>query len=634
MPEFPTAKGDSSVEGLEAELKTELSDDPGNDPEDDASTEVAAPAARRIRDSVGFAGLGETFSTDEPTELNVSPSTAPSPISASASAPPSSSSSSSSSPRSNAPSVQPTSHSTASTPLEAMHVDEWERTKIFCRQALVIDAAALISAPLIGGDETAKLLMYIGLLIAAAAFVWLLVTMRTAVDYTYSRIFPAALVVGTSVQSGIYFFGVFSPAPAVVLLGIYFFSKGSFAKATSAIYLLCAASQAVIAGLVIGGLIDDLGLVSGQGLELVDKIVVQVIIQLLYLVSFLVARASRDSQLMALTSLEEALRQVGVRDALLEEARGDLNRALRIGDRGRHSGQMVGSFQLGVLIGRGGMGEVYDATHSSNGTNAAVKLLHPAALASDDQLGRFLREIEAISLIEVPEVVRLYEYGNLPDGAPFLIMEKLDGVDLSAHLRDRRRLSPPQIAELIRQIGRGLNAAWELGIVHRDIKPQNLFRLKSRGPSGVRWKVLDFGVSKLANSGGTLTRGHVVGTPGYMAPEQARGEEVDARADLYALAVIAYRSLTGRPAYSAKDVPTTMYEVVYGTPHRPSDVAPNLHPDVDLALAIGLAKSPADRFGDPTELANAIEVAAKGELPERYRSRARALLADKPWKEG
>jgi len=118
-----------------------------------------------------------------------------------------------------------------------------------------------------------------------------------------------------------------------------------------------------------------------------------------------------------------------------------------------------------------------------------------------------------------------------------------------------------------------------------------------------------------------------------MAPEQARGEEVDARADLYALAVIAYRSLTGRPAYSAKDVPATMYEVVYGSPLRPSDIAPNLNEGIDLALAVGMAKKPSDRFADPEEFARVLEQAAAGELPERIRHRAEKLLAANPWKD-
>jgi serine/threonine-protein kinase len=232
-------------------------------------------------------------------------------------------------------------------------------------------------------------------------------------------------------------------------------------------------------------------------------------------------------------------------------------------------------------------------------------------------------------MLDAPEVVRLLDYGEFADGAPFLVMEKLDGRDLASVLRERRRLSGPAVTRLIREVGRGLAVAWDLGIVHRDIKPQNLFRHEGETAT---WKILDFGVSKLATTHGTLTQGHVVGTPGYMAPEQARGEDVDYTADLYALAVIAYRSLTGRPAFSGKDVPTTMYEVVYGMPGRPSDMA-DLDPDIDLALAVGMAKSPADRFASPEALASAIEKALVGELPERIRIRGAKLLGVNPWKE-
>ena len=515
-------------EQLESQAEGDAETLSASAPEGDA-TAVAVPAAGRIRESempVGSAWESPTPDRESSQDLSTRQRRT-----------------------SHATSVQGT-HATASMPLEAMRIDEWERTRHFCRQALVIAGAAFFAGPLLGGDETAKIVMYGGLLAGMSALVWLIVALRTVEAYTVRLIFPAALVLGVAVQTGIYFFGIFSPAPALVLLGIYFFSKGSFANTTAAIYGLCAFSLALLGGLIIAGVIDDRGLISGAHLERHEQLIVVGIVQLLYLVSFLVARGARRSQLMALTKLEEALRQVGVREALLEEAQGDLKRAMRIGDAGRHSGQVVGGFKLGVLIGRGGMGEVYEAVHVETDLVAAVKLLHPAALASADQLGRFIREIKAVAAIEAPEVVSVYEFGNLADGAPYLVMEKLDGVDLSTYLRKRRRMPPKHVIELVRQVGRGLTAAWEQGIVHRDIKPQNLFRVGS-GKS-VRWKVLDFGVSKLATTSGTLTQGHVVGTPGYMAPEQAKGLEVDKRADLYALAVIAYRALTGRPAYSAK----------------------------------------------------------------------------------
>ena len=178
--------------------------------------------------------------------------------------------------------------------------------------------------------------------------------------------------------------------------------------------------------------------------------------------------------------------------------------------------------------------------------------------------------------------------------------------------------------------GAGLSVAAAKGIVHRDIKPQNLFLAEGGNGAPPTWKVLDFGVSKLADHGGTLTRGHVVGTPGYMAPEQARGQQVDHRADIYALAAIAYRALTGHPPFTGKDVPSTLYDVVYKMPRRPSALV-DLPEEVDAVLAIGMAKRPEDRFADGAALADALDAALRGDLPDGLRRRAEALEAVQPW---
>src|SRR5205823_10091321 len=129
----------------------------------------------------------------------------------------------------------------------------------------------------------------------------------------------------------------------------------------------------------------------------------------------------------------------------------------------------------------------------------------------------------------------------------------------------------------------------DAGVVHRDLKPANVFAASTGGT--VTWKILDFGVSKVFAPDATLTAGQVVGTPGYMAPEQARGESVDRRADVYALGVIAYRLLTGRPAVMPGDVPQMLHEVVFRMPPQPSTLA-NIPPPIEAVLAIALAKSP------------------------------------------
>ncbi len=173
----------------------------------------------------------------------------------------------------------------------------------------------------------------------------------------------------------------------------------------------------------------------------------------------------------------------------------------------------------------------------------------------------------------------------------------------------------------------GLESARAAGIVHRDLKPHNIFFAEEADMR--RWKILDFGVSKSGGSG-TLTQGHVIGTPAYMAPEQARGESVDHRADVYSLAAILYRAVTGHPAFTGKDVPTTLYEVVYRVPTQPTLLA-QLPVDIDRVLALGLAKRAADRFETALELARWFAAAVESSLDPAQRRRADELIARQPW---
>jgi serine/threonine-protein kinase len=219
------------------------------------------------------------------------------------------------------------------------------------------------------------------------------------------------------------------------------------------------------------------------------------------------------------------------------------------------------------------------------------------------------------------------EIGDESSPIPYLAMERLRGEDLAQILRRKARLDREAAIDLLRQVGRGVQAAAAAGIVHRDLKPQNLFLTEGPRPT---WKILDFGVSKLGAEGGTLTKGEAVGTPRYMAPEQARGEAVDTRADVYALGAIAYRVLTGQPPFRADDGAPVLVHVISRMPLRPGALA-RLHADVDAALAIALAKKPDDRFADAGELATAIEDALAGRLDPSLRERARALLDAHPW---
>jgi serine/threonine-protein kinase len=312
---------------------------------------------------------------------------------------------------------------------------------------------------------------------------------------------------------------------------------------------------------------------------------------------------------------------------VFEEARQDFARALRIGDAGRFSGAQLGSFRLGQVIGRGAMGEVYRGEHITTKEEAAIKVLLAGAAIQRSSLERFLREARIASAIDSPHVVKVLEIGADDTVIPYLAMELLRGIDLASLLRQRQRLPAPEVVEVVRQIGAGLTAASIAGIVHRDIKPQNLFWAEEPHT----WKILDFGVSTIEGHTGTLTQGLVVGTPAYMAPEQASGGTVDPRADVYSLSAIAYRALTGRPPFWGQEVAPILYKVVNEMPPAPTSVA-SVDPDMDLALAVALAKRPEERFQNAHELADALDAASRGRLSPDVVARGQRVLAVTPWR--
>ena len=345
-------------------------------------------------------------------------------------------------------------------------------------------------------------------------------------------------------------------------------------------------------------------------------------VNFVFATTLFVARMSRRTQLVAIAELEREVRVSAHREALLLEAREQLDRALRPG-RGRFSDQQIGGYLLGAVIGRGAMGEVYEA----NGPHGvvAIKLLSHASLGNANHVLRFLRELRTAAAIEAPNVVKVLEVGEHP--VPYLVMERLDGKTLSELLRAKRALAAEEVVDMVRQIGAGITAAGTAGVVHRDLKPQNVFHHRAG------WKILDFGIARALDQGDTLTAGQIVGTPSYMAPEQASGGVVDHATDLYALAAIAYRAITGHQLFHAGEVAEVLYRVVHTAPRRPSDLVTSLPHEVDLVLAIGLAKNPADRFGSAGELVDALEAALTGRLPLSVRHRGFTLVRAGAWAE-
>jgi len=218
----------------------------------------------------------------------------------------------------------------------------------------------------------------------------------------------------------------------------------------------------------------DRGIIKMSSVQTRDQLTIVVIIEFLYLIAFITARKSQKVTLDAMSKLEQAVRGVAQRDALLAEARAELDRALKIGGPGRFSDQVIGSFRLGVLIGRGGMGEVYEAKGAADERQAAVKLLHPGTLADPTSVQRFIREAQTAAKLDCPYVVRVLEVGTTAGEIPFLAMERLRGHDLAHQLRRQRRLELPSARTVCEQVALGLEAARAAGIVHRDLKPHNV----------------------------------------------------------------------------------------------------------------------------------------------------------------
>ncbi len=528
---------------------------------------------------------------------------------------------------------QPSALSTeAATPEEALRQAELLRTRTFAPIMTVLGMVAAVLVFVLGGHPLGQYSMWIGVGIAEAGVFYIYsLTFRPA-KYTESRIAVGYACCLVGLYLAIYYWGLFSPAPAVVVIGVFFVGIGRSAVVTRVLLVMALALHTVFAALLITEVLPDHGLISGDFLSLHEKIAIQAILLFVILLTNLIARSARGESERAIHKLDRAVREVSRREALLQEAKQQLDQALQVGGPGRFTDQTLGSYRLGNVIGRGAMGEVYDAVHTGSGQPAAVKLLHPQALGNPDHVTRFMREAEAAGKLRSPHVVRVLDVGDESSPIPWLAMERLRGKDLSAHLRERRVLPPDEVVDLISQVAEGIDAARTAGIVHRDIKPQNLFCETVDGAPS--WKILDFGVSKLGGSQGTLTRGNIVGTPAYMAPEQARSEEVDYRADLYALAAVAYRSLTGQPPFAGKDLPGILYKVVYKMPARPTKLADELPRDVDRTLAIGMSKHPRDRFNSASDLAEALDAAIQGRLPVSFRRRADSLIEERPWTGG
>ena len=289
------------------------------------------------------------------------------------------------------------------------------------------------------------------------------------------------------------------------------------------------------------------------------------------------------------------------------------------------------AYRLTRLIGRGGMGAVYEGQHLRLSKRVAVKLMAPELAAHGEAMARFRREAEVTSQLGHPHIVQVFDFGVSKAGAPYLVMEYLEGEDLDQRLRRVGRFTLPAAAAIIKQVASALAATHGKGIVHRDLKPANIFLVTVDDADFV--KVVDFGISKVRTATTKLTAAAVVmGTPNYMAPEQATGrvDEIDHRTDQWALGCIAYELLAGRPPFVGENVASLLYQVVHQAPSPLAANAPEVTPAVEAVLASALAKRMDDRFPSMTAFARAFEGAAAGRPVTVPAAAAPALAAPAP----
>ena len=280
-------------------------------------------------------------------------------------------------------------------------------------------------------------------------------------------------------------------------------------------------------------------------------------------------------------------------------------------------GKLLGeTYQIVRIVGEGGMGRVYEARHLRlKERRFAVKTLHADLAKNQEIVARFLREAESASSLSHPNVVDVFDVHHLPDGTPYFVGEFLDGEELADYVKNRGPLEPRMAAAVGGQICRALTAAHARGIVHRDMKPENVFVLKSSIDAlasgevhAVTVKVLDFGISKAGGSEREhLTRtGVIMGTPSFMAPEQARGKVVDLRADVYSTGAVVYYALTGRRPFDSDDPTSTISLVLTQDPPRPRSIDPRIPENLELVVQKAMAKEARDRYQTMAELEKAL----------------------------
>jgi serine/threonine-protein kinase len=509
------------------------------------------------------------------------------------------------------------------TAVDAMREEEIARTRLFIRMGWLLSVAAIATVFVVDAQPVIATVFVAGLVLGIAISSGYHRAFADPRNYTERALMVLAVICMINGNLAVLFYGVYSAAPLMIVIGIHFVARTEAERVARGILVSASITYAAMSLAVLSGWVGDPGVFAsdvpvGRGPLAIGTCFVLATFWLAYDT----ARQFRLASLAAIDDLQRATRLASQREALMDELRRDLEHALRAGP-GRFTDRVVGRFRLGAVLGRGAMGEVYEATELATGEPAAVKLLRRELVVDPDQRVRFARELRASRVLESPHVVRVLD-GSADAALPFLAMERLRGQTLAELFRHEPRLGPLALLGLCRDVAAAIDCAAAAGIVHRDLKPQNLFRTDA----GL-WKVLDFGVALLASDPGATGDG-VVGTPHYMAPEQAQGLRADLRADLYALGAVAYRCATGRHPLDAAEPAALLYAIVHRMPVRPGALA-TVPRDFDRWCALALAKSPDRRFASGEAMARALAAALQGELDGELRERADAAIRAHPW---
>jgi serine/threonine-protein kinase len=281
-------------------------------------------------------------------------------------------------------------------------------------------------------------------------------------------------------------------------------------------------------------------------------------------------------------------------------------------------GQVLdGRYRIDAVLGEGGMGIVYKAVHTALNKPLAIKVLRAEVSKNEQIVARFKQEAQSASQIGNQHIIDISDFGVMPDGSTYFVMEFLNGQSLTAAM-EKGRFEPERTIYVAKQLCQALGAAHDIGIVHRDLKPDNV-QLVERGDDTDFVKVLDFGIAKVGGSTSKLTQaGQVFGTPHYMSPEQCAGTAVDHRTDIYAVGVILYEMATGQVPFDADHLMGILTKHLYENPIPPHELPPpvNVPPAFESVILKCLAKKPEQRYQSMDELMDDLELLERGLTPK------------------